>query len=86
MQGDVETAWQIFHKASEDYLEWLCEDVAADKSLAGERGRGKLPKLVEREVAATALNSADLQPETATVRRIARALRRVRQNEDQNGS
>ena len=80
VQGDAETAWQIFHKAAEDYLKWLCKDVAADKkSPAGERGRGKLPKLVEREVAATARNSADLQPETATVRRIAKTLRRVRE-------
>ena len=78
-QGDAETAWQIFHEAAEDYLEWLCKDVAADKSPAGERGRGKLPKLVEREVAATARNSADLQPDTATVRRIAKALRRIRE-------
>ena len=79
MQGDVETAWQIFHKAAEDYLEWLCNEVSEEKSPAGERGRGKLPKLVEREVAATARNSADLQPETATVRRIAKTLRRVRE-------
>ena len=54
MQGDAETAWPIFHKAAEDYLEWLCKDVVADKGPAGERGRGKLPKFVEREVAATA--------------------------------
>ena len=33
---------------------------------------------VEREVAATARCSADLQPETATIRRIAKALRRIR--------
>ena len=64
-QGNVETAWQIFHQAAEDYLEWLCNDVSEEKSLAGERSRGKLPNLVEREMAPTARNSADLQPKTA---------------------
>ena len=79
VQGDAQTAWQIFHKAAEDYLEWLCKDVAADKGPAGERGRGRLPKLVEREVAATARCSAYLQPETATIRLIAKALRGIRE-------
>ena len=52
------------------------KDVAAEGP-AGERGR--LPKLVEREVAATTRCSADLQPEKATTRRIAKALRRIRE-------
>ena len=30
-QGNVESAWQIFHQAAEDYLEWLCNDVSEEK-------------------------------------------------------